>query len=156
MPSSIDPIERLVAVEEIRRLKARYFWAVDRKDWAGLATVFTDDAVFDMTAEMAHQGGRTSEASGEVIVIGGPAIAEFCASVVTDDVVSVHHGYMPVIDVTAPEAASGRWTMDDWVDFGDREMHGHGWYEEEYRRTGGEWRISRLDLRRTRTDWTER
>jgi len=152
----MDPIDRLVAIEEIKQLKARYFWSVDRKDWDGLATVFTDDAVFDMTAEMAWQGGKTSEASGEVVVVGGTAIAEFCASVVGPEVVSVHHGHTPVIDVVAPDTATGRWIMFDWLDFGDREMRGHGWYDEEYRRVAGTWLISRLDLRRTRTDWTER
>ena len=38
-------MNRLLAIEEIKQLKARYFRFLDTKDWAGLTTVFTPDAV---------------------------------------------------------------------------------------------------------------
>src|SRR3546814_6402828 len=34
----------LLAINEIKSLKARYFRFVDTKDWVGLATLFTPDA----------------------------------------------------------------------------------------------------------------
>ena len=43
----MDAVERLAAIEDIRRLKARYFRCVDEKDWAQLAALFAPDAVFD-------------------------------------------------------------------------------------------------------------
>ena len=58
----MDDIERLVAVEEIRQLKARYFRCMDTKDWAGLTDVFAPDAVMDMS-------GDFSATSGEVVSV---------------------------------------------------------------------------------------
>ena len=46
---SIDPVTRLIAIEEIKQLKARYFRCMDTKDYTGLRAVFADDAVFDAT-----------------------------------------------------------------------------------------------------------
>jgi ketosteroid isomerase-like protein len=38
-------------IEAIHQLKARYFRTMDTKDWDGLAAVFTEDVVIDMTGE---------------------------------------------------------------------------------------------------------
>lgn len=43
----MSDLERLVAIEEIKNLKARYFRAMDTGDWDVLQTVFATDAVFD-------------------------------------------------------------------------------------------------------------
>ncbi len=49
----MDTSERLLAMEEIRQTKARYFRFIDTKDRDGLASVFARDAVLDHTdAEM--------------------------------------------------------------------------------------------------------
>ena len=149
----MDPVQRLLAIEEIKQLKAAYFWTVDRKDWSALAELFTDDAVFDMTAEVSLQRGADAAAESETVVVGGRAIAAFVASAVGEPI-TVHHGHMPVIEITGPSTATGRWTMFDDVDFGDRRMRAYGWYDEEYERVGERWRISRLDLHRWRADWT--
>jgi hypothetical protein len=45
--AQIDPVARLIAIEEIKQLKARYFRCMDTKDFVGLRTVFADDATFD-------------------------------------------------------------------------------------------------------------
>jgi hypothetical protein len=41
----MDPLNRLVAIEEIKQLKARHARVVDTKRWESLADVFTEDAV---------------------------------------------------------------------------------------------------------------
>ena len=40
--------ERLLAVEQIRQLKARYFRLLDTKRWDEFEALFSADAVFDM------------------------------------------------------------------------------------------------------------
>ena len=40
---SADQVQRLVDIEEIARLKARYCRCVDTKDWAGYGALVTDD-----------------------------------------------------------------------------------------------------------------
>lgn len=41
----MNTIDQLVAIEEIKALKARYFRCVDTKDWDGFGAVFATDAV---------------------------------------------------------------------------------------------------------------
>ena len=40
-------VERLVAIEDIKQLKARYFRLMDQKNWDGFEKLFTPDVVFD-------------------------------------------------------------------------------------------------------------
>ena len=37
--------EQILALEAIKKLKARYFRCLDAKDWAGYLAVFTPDAL---------------------------------------------------------------------------------------------------------------
>jgi hypothetical protein len=79
-------------------------------------------------------------------------------STVLDGVRTVHHGHMPEIEITGPDAARGVWAMFDYVEFptsddGKRTgLRGYGHYMEEYVREDGEWRISHLHLSRLRID----
>lgn len=140
----MDDIERLVAIEAIKQLKARYFRCMDTKDWAGFAGVFSDDAVMDMSQE-----------TGEVIEGGGQVIADYVRNAV-DPVETVHHGHMPEIDVTSPTTATGVWAMMDvlrWPAGGPMgEMVAYGHYHESYEKRDGEWKITRLLLTRLRRD----
>jgi hypothetical protein len=44
----MTPTDKLLAIEEIRLLKARYFRFLDSHDWVGFRSIFADDAVFEM------------------------------------------------------------------------------------------------------------
>src|SRR5579883_1903681 len=94
-------IERLLAIEEIKQLKARYFRCMDTKDWVGFAEVFAPDAVMDMSGEM-----RDRTTPGDGVTRGNQAIAEFVRGAV-GGVQTVHHGHMPEIEVTSPTTARG-------------------------------------------------
>ena len=41
--STVDPAVSVAAVQEIKQVKARYFRAVDTKDWELYRSVFTDE-----------------------------------------------------------------------------------------------------------------
>lgn len=45
----MDQVEKLLAIEEIKQCKARYWRAIDSKDFDLLRTVFADDIVFDLS-----------------------------------------------------------------------------------------------------------
>jgi len=141
----MDPVERLQAIEDIRRLKARYFRCLDAKDWDGFGAVFTDDAQLELT----------EEAAGRPPVVGRDAIVALVRRVV-GDAVSVHHGHAPEITVESPDEASGIWAMEDRLVWPEgsraRSMHGYGHYHERYRRTHEGWSISRMALTRLRLD----
>lgn len=146
----MDPIERLEAMEAIRTLKARYFRCLDTKDWDGFADVFATDALMDVSGEL--RDGRTE---GEGIVRGNGQITEFVRGAV-DDVVTVHHGHTPEIEVTSPTTARAISAMEDKLRWSEgspiRAMHGHGHYHETYEKLDGSWRIKTLELTRLRLD----
>ena len=80
-------------MEAIKVLKARYFRAVDTKDWAALAELFCVDATLD---------------AGVAVRDGVDAIVTTMSSALAD-VVSVHHGHMPEITVGDDRSATGIW-----------------------------------------------
>lgn len=141
----MDPLERLVAVDAIRTLKARYFRFVDTKAWDDLEALFTPEARFAFP-----------EARAESF-----SLQEFTALMRThyDRCVTVHHGHTPEIDVLGPDRASGVWAMQDarYFPLDDpgapgSEIFGAGHYHETYERHDGAWRISALKLTRLRLD----
>jgi len=126
--------------EAIRQLKARYFRAIDTKDWPGLRRVFTDDVVMDSTAS----GGR--------VITGAEQFLTFLRDAI-GDVLTVHHGHTPEIELTSPTTASGIWAMEDMLRWPDgSEMHGYGHYHETYEKVNGDWRIKTSILTRLRMD----
>jgi uncharacterized protein (TIGR02246 family) len=52
----VNELERLTAIEEIRRLIATYAIAYDDKDWDTFAELWTDDAAFTVEGQGAWEG----------------------------------------------------------------------------------------------------
>lgn len=130
-----DIVARLVAIEDIRRLKARYLRYVDTKQWEGLAALFTDDAVVDIAESDAGSRGKTEFVA---------AVVERLAGAVT-----VHQAAGGEIEVLDADRARGVWPMFDRVENPAGPSYtGWGHYTEEYQRVGGRWLISRLRLTR--------
>lgn len=126
-------------LEEIRRLKARYFRLMDTKQWDALREVFTIDVRID-----------TTEDSGTVII----GVDEYLPFLVGQigNVITVHHGHMDEIELVDTDTATGIWAMEDelWWPEGSpiRYLHGYGHYHESYRRTPAGWRIAEMRLTR--------
>jgi SnoaL-like domain len=139
--------EDLIAVEEIKALKARYFRCMDTKDWVGFADQFTPDAALDVSGEMG--------ASANGLVRGRSEIAAFVRGAI-DAVTTVHHGHMPEIEIISPTSATGVWAMEDMLRWPEgspiQTLHGYGHYHETYEKSGGRWRIASLKLTRLRVD----
>ncbi|MFM2371660.1 MAG: hypothetical protein RIS85_1382, partial [Pseudomonadota bacterium] len=93
--AAIDPIARLIATEEIKQLKARYFRLMDGKDFVALRSVFADDAVFDARASLSIDGqgesGRAAE-SNDWVYSGGDVIIDFIRAAIGTQR-TVHHGH---------------------------------------------------------------
>jgi ketosteroid isomerase-like protein len=134
----------LADLEAITQLKARYFRALDTKDWAALRQVFTDDVVIDTTQD-----------AGGCVVTGAEEFMAFLRDVI-GDVTTVHHGHTPEIELTSAATATGTWAMEDMLRWPDgREMHGYGHYHDTYEKVEDAWRIKTLTLTRLRVDVTE-
>ena len=129
-------------LEAIKQLKARYFRTMDTKDWEGMRALFADDVVIDTTG------------SGGGIVSGADAFMAFLRDTL-QDVVTVHHGHTPEIELTSSTTARGIWAMQDLLKWPNgRELHGYGHYHETYALIDGAWRIKTSRLTRLRMDFT--
>jgi len=158
MERTVDRVERLEAIEEIRKLKARYFRAIDEKDEALLREVFADDVELDYrgsTTDPATGINAADDATSDIIRGGDHAARQVAASLV--GLLSVHHGAEPEIEIIDAERASGVWPMVDRLRFPSggpfREMTGYGHYKETYVKERGKWRIRTLRLTRLRIDF---
>jgi hypothetical protein len=131
-------VARLLAIEEIGQLKARYFRFVDCKMWDEFADLFTDD----LQIEFAESTSRPLTRKQFV----ASAARHFTGAM------SVHHGHVPEIEILDDTHARGIWPMFDRVETPPEspyESHtGWGHYTEEYRKVDGRWLISRTALTR--------
>lgn len=137
-----DAVARLIAVDELKQVKARYFRAVDTKDWALLAEVFAPDAVSGP-----NERGDVTE--------GRAAITERLRNALSE-VQTVHQGYNAEIELTSPTTAKGIWAQEERIwDFPagtGGTMHGYGHYHDTYVKVDGQWRIATTALARIRVD----
>lgn len=140
----MDPIRDLLAIEAVKRLKARYCRHLDDEEWDAFRSLFTDDADFDA------EGRRFTGADA---FVAGVVRHHMLARVRT-----VHRCHMPEIAVRDEENATGTWAMCDyvdrvWADDGRREAFvGYGHYTETYTAVGDRWRIASMRLTRLRVD----
>ena len=133
-------VKSLEQIEEIKKLKARYFRCVDMKLWDQFSDVFTEDA----TAHFATKAGHFWQGSQQIVKEISTALT---------NATSIHHGHMPEIKLTSETTATGIWAMSDYVLFSDRTLRGWGHYEEEYVKEKGSWKIKSLRLTRLREEW---
>ncbi len=144
----MDALNDLLAIEDIRAVKARYCRLLDGKDWSGFAALFTEDAVMDVR-----------EDTGNPPITG---IAAIIAQVrfAVDDAATSHQVHTPEITLLSEDAATGVWAMQDRVVWqpgkspipGVTSITGYGQYHESYRQEGGLWKIAVLRLSRFHVD----
>jgi hypothetical protein len=155
--TALDAVEQLLAIEEIKRLKARYFRSLDTRDWAELAAVFSADVVVDLADGMVTRSepDRVLRPFGEMVCRGREAVTAMIRESL-EFMLTIHHGHMPEIEVTSPTTATGVWAMEDLLrptkEFVIRSVHGFGHYHETYDRSAGCWQISSMLLTRLRLD----
>jgi SnoaL-like domain len=143
-------IEKLLAMEEIKRLKSKYFWGLDHRDWdLWRREVFAVDATLDVP-------------EADLVVTGIDNIIAWVADA-TADQVSVHHGHDPNIEITSEETATGVWAMEDRLyrtkqhplRDGSTYLHGFGHYHETYVRRSEGWRLKSTRLTRLRIEMSK-
>lgn len=117
-------------IEAIKRLKYKYFRCLDSKAWKELAECFTEDAT-------------AAYDSGKYAYEGRDAILGFLEGALgSRDVVSLHHGHHPEIEVHG-DSAKGTWYLEDYLIFvkADTRLRGAGFYHDDYVKVGGTWKL---------------
>ena len=122
-------IQRLLDIEGIKRLKARYCRYIDTKQWTKLSALFAPSARFE--------GFLSAPAGADVgtFVRGVSQRLQNC--------ISIYHCHMPEIVFPQATVARGVWAMMNHLEWpmgslpfempGQRGFVGFGHYEEEYR-----------------------
>jgi hypothetical protein len=67
------------------------------------------------------------------------------------DIISLHHGHHPEISLTGRAAAKGIWYLEDRLYFTKQNMMlwGAAFYEDEYAKADGQWKIKSTGYYRT-------
>jgi uncharacterized protein (TIGR02246 family) len=124
--SAVDPLERLVAIQEIRDQIARYAIWFDDKNWEEFAQLWADDAAF-VGPGMAFEGKE--------------AVLEFLTNCLPADYTGKHMNSPPLIELIARDRARAR-TDVVWItmDFENRIV---ARYDDVFRLVDGRWLFER-------------
>jgi hypothetical protein len=129
----------LQQIENIKRLKYRYFRTLDQNDWTELAECFADDAV-------------TNYDSGKYSFQGKEDIINFFQQFMSrPTLITQHQAHHPEIELTSDSTAKGIWYLQDIVIDLDANttLRGAGFYHDEYVKINGEWKIKLTGYVRT-------
>lgn len=124
---------KLEDAEAIRGLKARYFFCCDRKDTQGMRACFADGKIHIDYGMI----GTFDNADALVEV--------FKAIGCHDHMVEMHHGMNPQVEVLDAGNARGTWSLHYFLidTQAQRLTQLAGYYQDEYRKDNGVWKISR-------------
>jgi hypothetical protein len=125
----------LLEIEEIKKLKARYWRLMDQRRWDDWATLFCEDA----TVECIIEGKTAFFWKGKDEIVAGNRESNKGAK-------SVHHGHAPEIDLTSDTTATGLWSLFDVFLGPNGRVDWYGFYEDEFAKISGAWKIKRVKL----------
>ena len=135
--SELTP-DDLVEIELIKRVKYAYFRNLDLKQWDEIRELFTEDA-------SASYGGGAYAFEGRDAIV-----AFFRKAMGRQNFLSSHKAHHPEIDLTGPGTATGVWALEDIViDLQwELDIHGAAFYEDDYVKVDGAWKIARTTYKR--------
>lgn len=125
-----DPVQEALDRLEIHELRSAYSRAIDYENYDRAHDIFTEDAVVNYRSGEKH---------------GVQEVYEYWRDNVEYEF-SFHTVQMPEIEIGGDDA-TGKWYMlVFYVAPNGASGHVMGWYEDEYRRVDGEWKISAMDM----------
>ena len=147
--------ERLVAIEAIRELKAKYWRGVDSGDGALVRSILAEDCVLDCS------GCCTDPASGvdhmpQMNIIMRGRDSWQTSNLDNPRLITVHQGHQCEIEVTSTAEASGIWAFTDRFfmppDSPFTRLTGYGYYHDTYAKVGDAWLLKTMRFTRL---WVE-
>jgi hypothetical protein len=156
----VTEVEKLAAIEAIKQVKARYFRFGDTKDLVAMRELFAPDCTVDLSGSTTDPatGQDLFPAVGSQVLRGVDAVMEAYGA--GPDLRTVHHGYIPEIEITSDATATAVFPMTDRLFFPEAApvagMIGYGHYHETYEKIGGKWLIKTIRLTRLRVEVVNR
>lgn len=147
---TLSTTDRLLAIEEIHQLKARYMRCMDTKHWPCWEGVFAPNFHF--------KAGNLEWHSAKEMVQSTHQTGLF------DRVKTISHAYTPEIDILSPTTAKGTWAVDflHYWPAGTGTTVGNeiaapgtwnqtnGYYHDSYIKIGGKWYIQSEEIQAIR------
>lgn len=136
----------LVNIELIKQLKARYFRALDSKEWELMRGCLSDDCI------ARYDGGKYS-------FDGADNIVQFFSSYMGNpQLIFMHQGHHPEIHIESDTTAHGIWYLQDLVINleNNTNLQGAGFYHDRYEKHGEQWFIKETGYERTFEEITPR
>jgi hypothetical protein len=123
----MDALERLVAIQEIRDQIARYAIWYDDKNWQAFATLWADDAAFEVNG---------------MVFDGKPAVLDFLVHCLPDDYSGKHMNASPLVEIDEGGGKARARTDVVWLsqDFENRIV---ARYDDEFLHVDGRWLFRR-------------
>ena len=157
MTQSVSDVEKLVVINEIRDVMARYARHADHKEFEDLASLFTPDGTFtphkvDGSVWM-HMEGREGIATTIAKSVGNAQV--------------LHQLFSYETEVLSPTSATSVISMADMLIRPDGEavpssetapfktMHGYGHYHGDFVKVDGRWYIKTLVQTRLKMEFTK-
>ncbi len=125
-------LDRLNAIEAVKRVKYKYWRCFDTADLGGVAEVLHEDVFLSVEAGIYSMAYEGRDAYLEMVKQGAHC-----------DMISHHNGHHGEIDIVSDDEAIGTWYLyDDLYEFrrGMR-LFGTAFYRDRYVRVEGEWKI---------------
>jgi hypothetical protein len=145
----MDDLTRLIAIEDIKQLKYRYYRFLDAKDWISFKSLWAPNAEMSIAQE-----GRILQ-NEDGIYRGPEAITEFACRAIGAGR-TIDHAIMPEIEILSGTEATAIWVQEDRVSWPEgqpnRHLHGHGHEYETYVKIDGKWLIKSTRLARMTVD----
>jgi len=133
-----EKVQKLLDIEEIKKLHARYTFSIDENRWDDVLDLFTEDAVGDWGSGTEGTRGRYE---------GKKDIVNFLDLAGKEAVMFRHMVIQPVIDIDGDQAHAqlymfgfGTYNLDE----GEIPAWTHGMYKNDLVRVDGKWKFSYL------------
>jgi hypothetical protein len=123
-------LQRLIDIEEIKQLRARFANAVDNRRWEELRSVLAKDCVVDVPGAMVQQ--ENHPANERAKIAGDEAIIAFIRKALGEKPGGSHAVTIPIIETLSPTSAKGIWRL------------GTATYFDTYTKIDGRWRMQSI------------
>jgi hypothetical protein len=124
-------LQRLIDIEEIKQLRARFANAVDNRRWDELRSgILAKNCVVDVPSGMVQQENRS--ATERTKLVGDEAIIAFIRNALGDKPGGSHAVSIPIIETLSSTSAKGTWRL------------GTATYFDTYVKIDGRWRMQSI------------